>query len=439
MIAVEIDLPPDPVALARRLAKRRGVFVLRSDDAQALRPEDAASSFVGCDPVESVSAILPPPSTGRSSWAGRASAPRWVGFVPYECARSLERARFVGTERRAEPLVTTPRWLRYSAVARVDRRSGRVVLEGDERAAVERLRDAFAGPESVARDFAVGPLEWSDDDATHAAKVRRILDYIRAGDVYQVNLARRSRFRFEGDRLRLFDALSSAAPGPYGFYLALDDLAVAGTSPELALAIEGARLRTAPIKGTRSRGRDAFDDERLVRELDADPKERAELTMAVDLHRNDLGKVAEPRTVRMLGTERVVLGRTVMSRVAEVVATLEAGRSAEDAVRAILPCGSVTGAPKIRAMEVIATLETERRGLYTGLLGTVRRDGSVTLAMAIRTAVLRTTADGAGIGDYFAGGGIVLASDPDREAEETRWKAEHLRRVAEVSSLGRTL
>ena len=123
-------------------------------------------------------------------------------------------------------------------------------------------------------------------------------------------------------------------------------------------------------------------------DLDADPKERAELTMAIDLHRNDLGKVAAPGSVRVIAEPRIALGKTVMSRVAEIVAELEDGRTAAEAVAAMLPAGSVTGAPKVRAMEIIAELEAERRGLYTGMIGTVRRDGGVTLAMAIRTAVI---------------------------------------------------
>jgi anthranilate/para-aminobenzoate synthase component I len=180
-------------------------------------------------------------------------------------------------------------------------------------------------------------------------------------------------------------------------------------------------LRTGPIKGTRPRGAHAEEDARFARELDTDPKERAELTMAIDVHRSDLGRVAEPGSVRLMSGPRVVAGRTVWSRVAEVVARRAAGASLERVARAVLPCGSVTGAPKVRAMEVIARLEPWRRGLYTGAFGYVGRDGSLELAMAIRTLQLQGDE-----GAYFTGGGIVADSVPERELEETRWKAAQL-------------
>src|SRR5262249_10853372 len=151
----------------------------------------------------------------------------------------------------------------------------------------------------------------------------------------------------------------------------------ASASPELAIAIQGDRLRTSPIKGTRPRGSDARTDASFADALDRDPKERAELTMAVDLHRNDLGKVARIGSVRALGAPRVVAGRTVWSRVAEVVAERMPGASLESILRAVLPCGSVTGAPKVRAMEIIASLEPVRRGAYTGAIGYVGRDGAM--------------------------------------------------------------
>ncbi|HEX7604560.1 MAG TPA: chorismate-binding protein, partial [Polyangiaceae bacterium] len=220
------------------------------------------------------------------------------------------------------------------------------------------------------------------------------------------------------------EQLFAGAPAPYGFFLATDDGFVAAASPELALELCGDRLRTAPIKGTCPRGADAEADAGLARELEASAKERAELTMAIDLHRNDLGRVARPGSVRVLGVPVLRAGSTVWSRIAEVVALREVGVSLSTVVLAVLPCGSVTGAPKVRAMEIIAELEPHRRGLYTGAFGYVGRDGGVCLAMAIRTALLR-----GGTAEYFAGGGIVAESDPEREVEETKWKAVQLRAV----------
>jgi anthranilate/para-aminobenzoate synthase component I len=223
--------------------------------------------------------------------------------------------------------------------------------------------------------------------------------------------------------LDVFASLVKGAPSPYGFFLDFGDVAVCGTSPELALEARGDALRTAPIKGTRPRGTDAPTDEALSAALDLDPKERAELTMAVDLHRNDLGRVAVPGSVRVRSAPRVIAGRAVFSRVAEIVARRAANVSLEEVARALLPCGSVTGAPKVRAMEIIADLEPFRRGLYTGAYGYVGRDGALVLAMAIRTLEIEPSD---GRGRYLTGGGIVADSDPWRELEETRWKAAQL-------------
>jgi anthranilate/para-aminobenzoate synthase component I len=163
----------------------------------------------------------------------------------------------------------------------------------------------------------------------------------------------------------------------------------------------------------------------LVDELDKDPKENAELTMIVDVERNDLGRVAVAGSVRVLRGPEVVTHRTVHHREALLTAYTKNTASRRDVLEAMVPSGSVTGAPKVRAMEVIANLETFRRGLYTGGFGSIGHDGSMTLAMAIRTVVIRGRD-----GEYFTGGGIVADSDPHRELEETRWKAIQLEKVA---------
>ena len=181
------------------------------------------------------------------------------------------------------------------------------------------------------------------------------------------------------------------------------------------------RLVTEPIKGTRPRGATPEQDDALAAELDDDPKERAELAMIVDVERNDLSRVCELGTVRVSQSPAVRRLPTVHHRVARVVGTPRKNVTRREVLEAMLPSGSVTGAPKQRAMEVIAELETARRGLYTGGFGYVAHDGGLRLAMAIRTAVVK---DGAG--SYWTGGGIVVGSDPDREVEETGWKAAQL-------------
>jgi len=177
-------------------------------------------------------------------------------------------------------------------------------------------------------------------------------------------------------------------------------------------------LATEPIKGTRPRGGDADQDEALARELDADPKERAELAMIIDVERNDLGSVCQVGSVDLAVPPQVVTHRTIHHRKARVVGRARSDVSRTQVLEAMVPSGSVTGAPKVRAMEVIRQLEDQRRGLYTGGLGFVAHDGSVTLTMAIRTLVLRGDR-----GYYWTGGGIVADSDPVVERQETAWKA----------------
>jgi anthranilate/para-aminobenzoate synthase component I len=231
--------------------------------------------------------------------------------------------------------------------------------------------------------------------------------------------------------------MSYFAPSPFGACLDLGEgLSVLSTTPELLLRAESNQEQTAaipesfstlftlPIKGTRPRGTDAFSDRDLAVELDKDPKECAELAMIMDVERNDLGRIAEVGSVRIVQPPHVVTHRTVHHRQALLTARVREGLSREDVLRSMLPSGSVTGAPKVRAMEVIAQLEARRRGLYTGAIGVVGHDGGMTLAMAIRTLVLDERQ-----GEYWTGGGIVADSDPARELAETRWKALQLERV----------
>jgi anthranilate/para-aminobenzoate synthase component I len=418
-----LDAPADPLRLARALAARPGLAVLASRPQGAPRPDDARWSFVACDPVASSDDLVPhvPEQPGADP------APRWIGVVPYEALRAIERPAWTRhPDDRPPTSLARPAWRRYAAVVRVDHLTGRVaVVADDETSAAALVQAVRASPSSCVGpgfELRASPPDGADEgDEAHRERVRAALRLIAAGDLFEVNLARRIRMAFQGDTLALFAWLLDRAPAPWSFLQDLGGDVVCGTSPELALSVRGDVLRSCPIKGTRPRGRDAEEDGRLALELDADPKERAELTMAVDVHRNDLGRVAEPGTVRVLGEPRVLAGRTVWSRVAEVVARRRHGVTVESIAHAVLPCGSITGAPKVRAMEVIASLEPWRRGVYTGVFGYVGRDGGLELGMAIRTLALR-----AGEATYFTGGGIVADSDPDRELEETRWKASQL-------------
>ena len=419
--AALVNAPPAPLRLLASLAGLPGRVGLLS-----LTPPDPGlpwRSFVGALPLATSSAIVPEGGVAAIDrrrpdlWG---DVPRWVGLLPYEAARaSLERPRWTPAEVRPEPHHTSPVWARYGAMLVVDHRAGTVFVVGDDAASVRALRAAAEGGDERGGEVRLRALP-VEPEARHGERVAAALELIRAGDIYQVNLARRLEVAVEGDALGVLRRLTAGAPSQWAALIELPGQpSVVSTSPELFLQAEpDGRVETWPIKGTRRRGRDAPDDERQRRALDADPKERAELSMVIDLERNDLGKLAVIGSVRVPDEPRIVTHRTLHHRVARVAARLPAGVTWADLVAATWPSGSVTGAPKVRAMEVIASLEPHRRGLYTGALGCVRRDGALTLAMAIRTLTVRE-----GLGHYHVGGGIVADSDPGREVDETRVKA----------------
>jgi para-aminobenzoate synthetase component 1 len=256
--------------------------------------------------------------------------------------------------------------------------------------------------------------------------VRRVLEYIAAGDVFQVNLSQRFTTRGEFDPLDLFLRLRNRSPAPFSAFLRWDDLAVVSASPEWFYQTRADHLVTRPIKGTRPRGESEEADAHLAAELSNSPKDRAELTMIVDLERNDLGRVCRYGSVIVKDALRVESFAQVHHLVATVEGRLRPDVGPVDIIRAMFLGGSITGAPKIRAMEIIDELEPNRRGLYTGSIGYLSRGGSSGFNIAIRTILLE--------GDrasYQVGGGIVADSDPEAEYEETLAKGRALRAVLE--------
>ncbi len=263
--------------------------------------------------------------------------------------------------------------------------------------------------------------------------VERVREYIAAGDVYQVNLSQRFECETKGEPAMLYHALRSANPAPFAAYLDCGEVRVLSSSPERFLRIEGRRIQTRPIKGTRPRSGDAATDERAARELLASAKDRAELLMITDLERNDLGRVCEYGSVRVSEMVALESYATVFHLVSTVEGRLAEGMTAVDAVRACFPGGSITGAPKIRAMEIIDEMEPSARGVYTGAIGWMGFDGDADLNIAIRTLVHRD-----GRVWFHAGGGIVADSVPALEYEETLHKARGMMRaLAEVESESR--
>lgn len=444
---VLVDAPPDPLVIAAALADRPGLVALCDGVGRGWAPS-GRWSFVACDPDEASSALDPwddAPAAGDDPLAS--IAPRWVGAIPYEACRArLERPAWSPVDARPPATARSIHWWRYPATVAIDHDAGRVLalapLERDARALARLVVDGLAVAGMSGDGAAAARVVDDEPSAAHVARVRAALELIRAGDLYQVNLAR--RLRLVSDRpvdpaaaIALASGLLRAAPSPFGAVLALPESIAIATSPELLLDARaghgGARfgaLATDPIKGTRPRRAG------LARELDGDPKERAELAMIVDVERNDLGRVARPGTVTVTPPRIVRAGR-VLHRVATVRATARPDLSGDDVLASIVPSGSVTGAPKVRAMEVIASLEPARRGLYTGGFGLVAHDGAVRLGMAIRTAVFPAPREGGQVeGEWLVGGGIVEASDPERELDETRWKSRQLEALVGAAGPG---
>jgi anthranilate synthase component 1 len=258
--------------------------------------------------------------------------------------------------------------------------------------------------------------------------VERIREYIAAGDCFQALLARRIELPHDFEGATLYRALRTLNPSPYMYHLDLDGVELVGSSPELLVRVADGRVTLRPIAGTRPRGATPDEDDRLAAELLADEKERAEHLMLVDLGRNDVGRVARYGTVRVTDLMSVERYSHVLHIVSQVEGDLREGLSALDAFRAAFPAGTMTGAPKVRAMEIIDELEPERRGPYAGAVGYVASgDARMDLAITIRTCVIT-----GGVASIQAGAGIVADSVPEREWEETENKARAL-----LTALGR--
>lgn len=256
--------------------------------------------------------------------------------------------------------------------------------------------------------------------------IERALSYIERGDIYQINLSQRFSFPFREDPVNLYGILRATHPVPMGAFLRLGRVSLLSNSPERFLRIRKGSIETMPIKGTARRGRSSTEDMEIVEMLKKDPKENAEHTMIVDLERNDLGRVCRYGSVKVTRGKAIETYPTLHHMVSTVRGELKEGVHPVDAIRLCFPGGSVTGAPKIRAMEIIDELEPTARGPYTGAIGYIDFSGNVDLNIAIRTAIVCK-----GRLFYQAGGGIVADSHPEREYEETLLKAEALLRVVE--------
>jgi len=425
MPLVPLALRRDPLEVLACLASEPGALLLEVPDPE--RPV----TLIGCRPVAELA--LHPGDRDPLAALGRfvAETPVADPALPFPLAGGVVACLSYELGVEVAPR-RIPHWntgalavlRRYDPLLVYDQRRAQYALLALEPAAararwLERLSGAAPHVEGV---LGAAPLAAAMSTACYHAAVRRILAYLAAGDCYQVNLTQPFTAPLAGPAWALFTRLARLHPVPYSAYLDLGDAIVAANSPELLLRRRGTRVTTRPIKGTRPRGQDAAHDAALAAELRRDEKERAEHVMIVDLERNDLGRVCVSGSVEVNGLARLESHPTVHHLVSEVCGTLRGDTDLAALLAATFPGGSITGAPKVRAMEIIAELEAEPRGVYTGALGLLHPTGDLELGLPIRTAVV---ADGCA--RWHAGGGIVADSDPERELAEAWLKTAAIR------------
>jgi len=432
---VEVPSPPPIEALIRAFGSRRLPFVLDSVQSNYGLGD---WSFLGAEPFDTILSTdlsnlrsmmqsFEVETHGEIPFCGGA-----VGFLSYDYGRRIEQFPQIAVDDRDIPDM---HFGIYDGIAAIHHPTGKLFLiaHGLHESAddiLKRLASWLQPPFSlsvVGSSLALGEWEWnlSKDDFCEA--VARVREYIAYGDVYQVNLSRRARARCEGNALDIYMALRKGNPAPYGAYLDIGDLQLISTSPEQFLHKKGVGLVTRPIKGTRPRGGDVRTDRLQEAALRNSAKDRAELLMIVDLVRNDLGRVAEFGSVRVEGLYQLEHYQRVIHQTAQVKATLAEGKDIYNALEALFPGGSITGAPKVRAMEVIEELEPTRRGVYCGSIGYIGFNRDAEFNIAIRSLHLKN-----GWLDYQVGSGIVWDSNPESEFEETMDKGRAIRETLDA-------
>ena len=402
---------------------------------------DGRSSEVPCaDPLAALAGLLGPPALvkdGLPPFCGGA-----VGYLAFEVAGCYERLP-VGLP--AEPRVPDALFMLVDPVLAFDHvlRTVKVIstvsaadpggVDGSYAAAIARidaacarLAEPVAAPRMAAVEPSDGAVRSNVGQARHEAAVARAVEYIHAGDAIQVVLSQRLSRPIAVDSFTLYRALRTVSPSPYMVYLNFGDFALVSASVETLLKVTGDHLYYHPIAGTRRRGASPEEDAALAEELRRDEKERAEHVMLVDLGRNDLGRVATTGSVEVSELMAIERFSHVMHMVSSVEAQLAPGHHPFDALRSAFPAGTVSGAPKIRAMEIIAELEPHRRGPYAGAAGYFDFSGDLDTAITIRTALVKD-----GMVYLQAGGGIVADSDPAEEWQETMHKARGMLRAVE--------
>ena len=440
------------VGLYRKLAHdRAGTFLLESAEngrswsrysfvgvrsAATLTERDGGALWIGDPPpgvptegeplkvlAATVEALREPRDTALPPLVGG-----MVGFVTYDAVRRLERLPDDTDDDLHLPELVM---FLVTDLAVLDHHDGSVllianVLPGESRDDAERRLDAMTAdlqrpaPSTVAvmGNPATPPPLRRTSSEQYMAWVERAREYIRAGDIFQVVPSQRFEAKTTVSALDIYRVLRARNPSPYLYLLRFDGFDVVGSSPEAHVTVKEGRALMHPIAGSRPRGATPEDDNALAAEMLADPKERAEHVMLVDLARNDLGRVCAPGTVEVVDFMSVERYSHIMHIVSTVVGQVDAGRDALDVLAATFPAGTLSGAPKVRAMEIIEELEPTRRGLYGGVVGYVDFAGDLDTAIAIRTAVVRD-----GTVYVQAGAGLVADSDPATEDAECQHKA----------------
>lgn len=388
-------------------------------------PIDAICAFVEAGRSLSVYGASEAAAGGASDTSAQ-GLPRTVGYLGYELGIFAEPAS-ASASARVRDMLRTP--------LAVLSTYGAVDVWNPGSATIARVHFGESEPGNVPRhDNGLASCHWQE---TSRASYRRgfasIKGAIRDGEVYQANLSRRTVVDLDTEPAALYSRLRRKQPVPHGAFLDCGGFELLSNSPETFLIRDGDRIVTRPIKGTRPRGRDSGSDERLRSELVADSKEGAEHLMIVDLERNDLGRIARTASVAVTRFAEVESFATVHHLVSEVGAELHADVDLADVLRATFPGGSITGAPKIRAMELLAEVEENRRGPYCGAIGFFNGSRRFELSIAIRTAV---TCRGRAL--YSTGGGIVADSDCEREWEETETKTAAFRACLNTADARKT-
>jgi anthranilate synthase component 1 len=365
-----------------------------------------------------------------------------VGYLGYDCVQYLERIALPQARSGEDEASFTV----FRKALIYDREAGSLSLVGNVFGEGERLLPQVALVEKDLEDIARrlltpgsgtapvkaerGLAHFTLDEAEFSTAVRRIKDHIGAGDIFQCVLSRRESFRFKGRPFDVFRSLCEVNPSPYLYYYHYAGQTLLGASPELLVRVRDGRVETCPIAGTRPRGKNAEEDRRRERSLRASSKEKAEHLMLVDLGRNDLGRVCRPGTVKVKDFMQVQRFSHVMHLVSTVQGELGAGQTSLDALFACFPAGTLTGAPKIRAMQIISALEPQRRGAYGGSVVMYDFAGDLESCITIRSLVILPDQ-----AHLQAGAGVVADSRADRELEEIRHKAQAV--CAALEKVGR--